>query len=79
MRKILERLAKGEISVDEAELSLKLSAIEEISDIAKVDIGREFRKGIPEIILAIGKLPEETVKIALHVTNKKGRAIVSRA
>lgn len=79
MRKILERLAKGEISVDEAEMLLKLSAIEEIGEIAKVDIGREFRKGIPEIILATGKLPEETARIALHVTNKKGRAIVSRA
>ena len=79
MRKILEKLAKGEISIDEAETMLKLSAIEEISNIAKVDISRELRRGIPEIILATGKLPEETARIALHLTNKKGRAIISRA
>jgi len=79
MRKILERLVKGEISIDEAEKLLKLSAIERVSNIAKVDIGREFRKGIPEIVLAIGKEPKETAKIALYAMKKRGRAIVSRA
>ncbi len=79
MRKILERLAKGEMSIDEAEELLKLSAIEKVSNIAKVDIGREFRKGIPEIILASGKAPKETARIALHVMKKRGRAIISKA
>ncbi|MCP8315523.1 MAG: nickel pincer cofactor biosynthesis protein LarB [archaeon] len=79
MRKILERLVKGEISIDEAEELLKLSAIEKVSNIARVDIGREFRKGIPEIILAIGKAPKETARIAFHVMKKRGRVIVSRA
>ncbi|MCP8307319.1 MAG: nickel pincer cofactor biosynthesis protein LarB [archaeon] len=79
MRKILERLVKGEIPMDEAEKLIKLSAIERVSNIAKVDIGREFRKGIPEIILATGKSPKETARIAFHCMKKRGRAIVSRA
>jgi len=79
MRKILERLVKREISIDQAEELLKLSAIERVSNIARFDIGREFRKGIPEIILASGKTPKETARIAFYVMKKKGRAIVSLA
>jgi hypothetical protein len=79
MRKVLEKLAKGDISVNKAEELLKLSAIEKVSNIARVDIGREFRKGIPEIVMASGKAPKDTARIALHLMNKRGRAIVSRA
>ncbi|MGB9659107.1 MAG: nickel pincer cofactor biosynthesis protein LarB, partial [Nitrososphaerales archaeon] len=50
-----------------------------VSNIAKVDTGREFRKGIPEIILATGKAPKEVAKIALHMMKKRGRAIISKA
>ena len=51
MREVLEMLAKGEISVEEAEKLLRVLAIQEIEDIAKLDQGRELRKGIPEIVL----------------------------
>ncbi len=79
MRKILERLAKGEISVDEAEKQLKILTIEEIEGFCKLDLGREFRKGIPEIILAEGKNPENVRDIALAAVTELGRVIISRA
>jgi len=79
MRKILEMLIKGEISIEEAEKLLKISAIQEIEDFAKLDHGREFRKGIPEIILAEGKTTEEVVTITLKALEEVGRAIISRA
>ncbi|MEM3383484.1 MAG: nickel pincer cofactor biosynthesis protein LarB [Nitrososphaerales archaeon] len=79
MKKILERLVKGEISIEETEKLLKLSFIEKVGNIAKVDVGREFRKGIPEIILAFGKAPKDVAKIALHMMKKRGRVIISRA
>lgn len=78
MREVLEKLAKGEISVDEAEKLLKILAVQEIGDLAKVDVGREFRKGIPEIVLAEGKTPEDVVDITLAMLKEKGRAIISR-
>ena len=78
MREILEKLAKGSISVEDAERSLKTQAIDAISDVARLDINREVRKGIPEIILAEGKTPEDVLKITLKML-EKGRAIVSRA
>lgn len=76
---MLEKLAKGQISVDEAERLLRLLAIEEISNLARIDVGRKFRKGIPEVILAEGKSPQEVVEIALRMLSENGRAIISRA
>ncbi len=78
MREILERVVKGEISIDEAERMIRLLAIEEIEGLARIDVGREFRKSVPEIILAEGKRPEELAKIALKMMEMNGRAIISR-
>jgi len=75
----LEKLAKNLISVGDAEKLLRLLAIDEISNLAKLDVNRELRKGIPEIILAEGKTPEDLAEIALKMLDEKGRVIVSRA
>jgi len=79
MREILEKVAKGEISIDEAERLLRVLAIEEIGNLAKIDIRREFRKGIPEVILAEGKDTQDLVHIAVRMLQESGRAIISRA
>jgi NCAIR mutase (PurE)-related protein len=79
LREILEKVARGEISVDEAERLLRIFAIEEIDNLARIDVGRGFRKGVPEIIFAEGKTVEELVKIAAKMVNETGRAIISRA
>jgi NCAIR mutase (PurE)-related protein len=57
----------------------RLLAIKELARFAKLDIGRQLRKGIPEIILAEGKEPEDVAKIVRVMVEKTGRAIVSRA
>ena len=79
LRRILELVSRGELSVDAAERRLRVLAIEEIGDLAKIDVGREFRKGIPEVILAEGKTPMGLVEIALKMLRNSGRAIISRA
>lgn len=79
MRELLEKLVKGQISVDEAERLLRILAIEEVGNLARIDVNREFRKGIPEVISAEGKTPEEVTEIALKMLNEKGRTIISRA
>jgi len=79
MRDVLEKLARGEISVDDAEKQLKIMNIEVIEDFCKFDLGRQLRKGIPEIILAEGKTPENVRDIALTVAAETGRVIISRA
>jgi len=79
LREVLKRLVKGQISMREAERLLRIFAIEEIGNLARMDVGREFRKGVPEVILAEGKRPEDIAEIALRMLNEKGRAIISRA
>ena len=79
LREVLEKLARGQISIDEAERLLRIFAVKEIGNLAKIDVRREFRRGLPEVILAEGKRPEDVAEIALRMLNEQGRAIISRA
>jgi NCAIR mutase (PurE)-related protein len=79
LRDVLEKLVAGKISVDEAEKLLRLFMVEEVGEMARLDVGRECRRSVPEIVLAEGKTPEETTEIAAKLLESCGRAIVSRA
>ncbi len=57
----------------------RLLAVEELAHFAKLDVGREIRKGLPEIILAEGKGPTDVASIAEAMVRRTGRAIISRA
>jgi len=78
IRDILEKFDKKKISISEAEKLLKLNGIEEVEGLAKIDVSRQLRKGVPEIILAEGKLPEHTAKIAVRALARNGSVIISR-
>jgi NCAIR mutase (PurE)-related protein len=56
----------------------RLLAIANLSQFAKLDIGREKRKGLPEVILAEGKLASDVAKISQVMLKRTGRAIISR-
>jgi NCAIR mutase (PurE)-related protein len=79
LREVLKKLVNGKISMDKAERLLRVLTIEKISKLAMIDVGRELRKGVPEVILAEGKRPEDLAEIALRMLNKNGRSIISRA
>lgn len=59
---ILESLKAGKISTKQAKKFLSLYSIEEVEGIAKIDINRRMRKGIPEIIFAETKELDEIKK-----------------
>lgn len=77
MRAILERLLRGEISIEDAEKLLRISTMEEIED-ATLDIRREIRAGIPEVIWSEDKATAKVVEIASAFLEREGRAIISR-
>jgi pyridinium-3,5-biscarboxylic acid mononucleotide synthase len=56
-----------------------LLAIKRVAHIARLDVGREVRKGLPEVILAEGKASREVADIVEAMVKRTGRAIVSRA
>ncbi len=57
----------------------RMLGIKELSNIAKLDVGREIRKGLPEVLLAEGKEPVDVAKIAESMVKHTGRAIISRS
>ncbi len=79
MKGILEKLARGEITVAQAERLLRVWAVEEVAGLAKLDIRREIRRRVPEVVLAEGKTPKDVREIALRAAKRAGRAIISRA
>ena len=75
---ILDSVKNGKISVNEAKKQLSLYSIEEIENFAKIDLGREARKGIPEVIFAERKENSEVKKIIKNVLKKTNSIVVSR-
>ncbi|MBQ6273316.1 MAG: nickel pincer cofactor biosynthesis protein LarB [Oscillospiraceae bacterium] len=61
---LLESVAAGAISVEEAVLKLKTAPIRELEGYAKVDLHRGLRQGVPEVIYGAGKAPEHILGIA---------------
>jgi NCAIR mutase (PurE)-related protein len=78
LREILEKLASGEISVEEAEKALRINAVEQVANVAKLDVSREVRRGVPEIVMAEGKSIDDLVSICRHMIERNGRVIISR-
>ena len=62
IKKTLEAVQSGELSVDEALLKIKTQPFEDIG-YAKVDLHRTARQGAAEVIYGAGKTPEQIVGI----------------
>ncbi|QDI88612.1 nickel pincer cofactor biosynthesis protein LarB [Candidatus Nitrosopumilus sp. SW] len=75
---ILKAVKSGKISVNDAKRLLSLYSIEEIEGIAKIDINRRKRRGIPEIVFAETKELDEIKKIIKRILEKSNSVIVSR-
>ena len=58
VRKVLEAVKDGDLSVDEALLKIKTEPFEDIG-YAKVDLHRKVRQGAAEVIYGAGKTPEQ--------------------
>ena len=65
LTQLLESVAAGSVSPDEAALKLKMQPFEEIGEYAKVDMHRGIRQGVPEVIYGAGKTKEQILGIAL--------------
>ncbi len=78
LKGILNDYACGKATLDAALEKLKLLSFRPVGDIAKLDIGRSDRIGIPEAILAEGKDKKDLVKISLAHLEETGGVIVTR-
>ncbi len=75
VRQLLQKVAAGQIDVEQALLGLKMAPFEEI-DIASLDHHRGIRQGASEIIYGAGKSPEQIDKIAHSLWNSGQKTIL---
>jgi NCAIR mutase (PurE)-related protein len=78
INKILSKLLKKEITLEEAEKLLKANLIEEVGDLAKLDLFRKTRTGTPEVIFAQNKESQILIDIITQFLKTKKFAIISR-
>ena len=74
IRKMLEAVRSGELSVDEALLTIKKAPFEDIG-YAKVDMHRGIRQGAPEVIYGAGKTAKQMLGI-IEAMKKNGQETI---
>ncbi len=78
IRQVLEDLLAGSTSLEEAENLLKKQTLAHIDTLAQFDLERHKRSGIPEVIYAEHKTPEECLKIVKGVIDKQNKVLLTR-
>jgi NCAIR mutase (PurE)-related protein len=78
LREMLIRFRDGEITLEEAMKEIEGLRIETIGEIARIDLGRVMRCGMPEVVMADGKEPGHLQQIVSGIISARGTCIVSR-
>jgi len=78
LRDILKKVAQGDYTVEEAETKLRIFNIVEVAHLAKLDVHRETRKGIPEVIFAKNKSVSDLMEIIKAGISAKPVLILSK-
>ena len=78
IRKLLEEVQSGSVSVDDALLKIKMAPFEDIG-YAKVDLHRRVRQGAAEVIYGAGKTPEQIAGIIVTMRRHgQNRILITR-
>jgi len=78
LRALLEQVRAGAVDVDAALARVRHMPFEDLG-FAKVDHHRELRHGMPEVILAKGKTPDQVLAIAQHLLAVSQNVLITRA
>jgi pyridinium-3,5-biscarboxylic acid mononucleotide synthase len=82
LRTLLERVVAGQVSLEEAERrvldALRASPFQDLG-FARIDHHRAVRQGFPEVILGLGKTPEQIAIIAAEIASRGSTVLVTRA
>jgi NCAIR mutase (PurE)-related protein len=78
LRKLLENVKTGEMSIDSALSELKLLPFEDLG-FAKIDHHRNLRNGYPEVIYSQGKTVEQIKAIVARLMERENNILATRA
>src|SRR3712207_8553863 len=75
--RILEGVASGSLSPSAAAQHLRNGEVRYLDEFAVLDVGRPARKGVPEVVYALRKTPEQVARICEALLASSERVIVS--
>ena len=78
LQELLDQYKNGTISIEEAAEAIDGLRLDRIGDFACMDLGRDVRCGMPEVVLAEGKDPAHLAAIAIRHAQAAGRCVVTR-
>src|SRR5215471_6072418 len=82
LKELLERVADGRVNAASAlEQLVEAFRAQPFEDLgfARVDHHRGIRQGFPEVVLGLGKTPEQIASIAKEIINRGSTLLVTRA
>lgn len=78
LRLLLEGVSHQKMSIDQAIDQLNALPYESINGYAKIDTHRAIRTGLPEVIYAQGKSPDQVAQIFNHLRQHENRVLATR-
>jgi len=78
LRQLLEGLLAGDMGLEDALQKLRLLQVTQLGEFARLDINRDLRKGVPEVIYAPRKSDPDLAAIARNFLDSRGLVLVSR-
>jgi len=78
LRRLFEQVRAGAVDIDAAVTRMRHMPFEDLG-FAKVDHHRALRHGIPEVIFAKGKTPEQVIAIAGKLLENAHNVLITRA
>jgi NCAIR mutase (PurE)-related protein len=78
LQDLLDQYKCGDLSAEAAAEAIDGLRIDRIGDFACMDLGRDVRCGMPEVVLAEGKDPSHLTTIATRHAQAAGRCVVTR-
>ncbi len=78
LRTLFEKVRAGELDIEGAVARLRHMPFEDLG-FAKIDHHRALRHGMPEVILAKGKTPDQVQAIAEHLLEHSPNVLITRA
>lgn len=78
LRSLLEQVRTGVLGTEDAMTRLRHMPFEDLG-FANVDHHRALRHGLPEVVFAKGKTPEEVIAIAKRLLDSSNNVLITRA
>jgi pyridinium-3,5-biscarboxylic acid mononucleotide synthase len=78
LQRLLEELIAGDAGLEDVLQRLRLLQVAPLEEFARLDMNRDLRKGVPEVVFAPRKKDAELEAIVRRFLSERGLALVSR-